>query len=99
MLTKAHWLFLVLLLIGNTLTAQEKFVSEPGTIFLGGSLGINYSQDFGEKSVSLFSAALHPLFGEFLTRQIMLFTHFGFSIQNYAIGPGGVFDYPAWSGS
>jgi hypothetical protein len=97
---KAFIVLTILLLFCLNLEAQttEKFKTKPGMVFIGGGLSLSFMQNFSNNSSTLFSIDLNPLFGQFITKEVMLFTHLGFSIKNYSASTTS-FTYPDWNGS
>ena len=72
---------LVLCLCTSLLSGQDKFKTKPGMIFLGGGASIGFSQEFNASNENVLGIELRPLFGQFLTRDTLLFTHLGFAMK------------------
>ena len=72
-----------LVLLGLSLEAQEvdKFKTEAGMVFLGGEIALSFHSSFSGEQRAVLNLHFNPLFGQFLTRQIMVFTHLDFNLD------------------
>jgi hypothetical protein len=78
---RAVIILLAFCLASGAACGQAKFKFAPGTVVVGGSVSMSMLQSFNSSPISFLTVSVTPLFGQFLTKDTMLFSFCNFQLN------------------
>jgi hypothetical protein len=81
MVRKIILILMAACILTGSACGEGKFKTAPGMAIIGGAVSINQLQGFGSTSFSILSININPIFGQFLTKDTLLYTFCAFQFD------------------
>jgi hypothetical protein len=78
---KAILILMAACFLTGSACGEGKFKTAPGMAMAGGAVSINQMQGFGTTAFSILSININPIFGQFLTKDTLLYTFCAFQFN------------------